>query len=253
MDYIQILTSNAECQLGVEQWEQAHSSVADAKAKLIELNVSPLNEMADVITFVSHITNELDDISSSIISNYQNMEVRDKIEYINTIKWVAVKHMNQEQWDQALEKVEEVRTKLSELNAAPLNNKDKVMVFLQDTLLSLDKLVQEVYMGKYSKDAKNKIEYLGTLHTTATQNLKVEQWDQATDKIEDARKRISELDVTPYNTLPAVVAFLKEYPPTLDKLSEDIIAAKFGKDAKKEEYLDAIRTIAAQTVNNSHE
>lgn len=58
---------------------------------------------------------------------------------------------------------------------------------------AFDNTTQRVIEAKFSKEARNKQEYVGTLRDIASQNIANSQWDQALDKIEAARAVIFEL------------------------------------------------------------
>jgi hypothetical protein len=58
---------------------------------------------------------------------------------------------------------------------------------------SFDSTTQRIIEAKFSKEAKNKQEYVGTLREIANQCISHDQWDQALDKLEAARAVIFEL------------------------------------------------------------
>jgi hypothetical protein len=76
----------------------------------------------------------------------------------------------------------------------------QVIEFLKEYPSAIAKLEDDIVVGKYSKEARNKMEWLNTLKNTAAQCVKVDQWDQAIDKIEEAKTKLEELNVEPFNT-----------------------------------------------------
>jgi hypothetical protein len=72
--------------------------------------------------------------------------------------------------------------------------------------LAFDSTTQRIIEAKFSKEAKNKQEYVATLRDVANQSIAKEQWDQALDKIEGARAVIFELQqVIFFVSLPSSV------------------------------------------------
>lgn len=250
MDWLKTLRSIATQNVKVDQWDQAIGKIEEARTKLGELDCEPYNTLPDVIAFLKDYPGTLDKLSSDIVSAKFGKQARNTMDWLKTLRSTAQQNVKVDQWDQAIGKIEEARTKMQDLEAEPYDTLPEVVEFLKDYPATLDKLSKEIVSAKYGKEARNKMEWLGTLRSIATQNVKVDQWDQALGKIEEARTKLLELDVEPYNTkLPAVIEFLKTYPPTLDKLEDDITSAKFGKEARnKMEWLGTLRSIATQNV-----
>jgi hypothetical protein len=47
--------------------------------------------------------------------------------------------------------------------------------------------------GKFTKDAQNKMEWVGTLVRVAADFSRVDSWEQATEKLEEARQMLHTL------------------------------------------------------------
>lgn len=65
--------------------------------------------------------------------------------------------------------------------------------FVQEVATGFDNTTQRIIEAKFSKEARNKQEYIGTLRDVANQNIQHEQWDQALENIESARAALFEL------------------------------------------------------------
>jgi hypothetical protein len=65
--------------------------------------------------------------------------------------------------------------------------------FTEEMAYTLDKFMLQVNEQKFGKEAKNKVEYLGTLKNVANDFMSKEQWDQALDNLEKARSLLAEL------------------------------------------------------------
>lgn len=65
--------------------------------------------------------------------------------------------------------------------------------FVENTTRELNSLYNNTIEKKFSKEAKDKMEYVGTLTSTAGQFADKDQFDQAIGKIEEARDAINVL------------------------------------------------------------
>jgi hypothetical protein len=67
--------------------------------------------------------------------------------------------------------------------------------YAQETAGVLQKIEQDVVSTKFSKSAKEKTDYVNTLIGVASECVQKSQFDQALDKIEQARQFIRELSM----------------------------------------------------------
>lgn len=107
-----------------------------------------------------------------------------------------------------------------------------VVTFLEEAPATLNEIEDQIVQRKFSKVAKGKMEWLGTLKNVAEQFLEQEQWDRVLDQVEQARGVILEITQEPYTKLEAVVNFVTEYTPKLEKIVQDVVERKFSKVAK---------------------
>lgn len=77
----------------------------------------PYNKLQVVITFVgSSPLTQLEQIEQQVIERKFAKVVKGKIEWVNTLKGVARDCASKEQWNQALDKLEELRAILTDLS-----------------------------------------------------------------------------------------------------------------------------------------
>lgn len=76
----------------------------------------------------------------------------------------------------------------------PFNQLAAVPPFVNELSASLTKVQQQIAENKFGKEARNKIEYVGTLKGQVTEFLNTSQWDQALGKLEECRTNIAELN-----------------------------------------------------------
>lgn len=81
-----------------------------------------------------------------------------------------------------------------ELSQEPYTKLEAVVNYVQGASLSLDKLEKDVVDTKFSKVAKNRMEYVDILIGVASRELEVQQWDQSLGNIEKARGVVDELN-----------------------------------------------------------
>lgn len=67
------------------------------------------------------------------------------------------------------------------------------MKHAQDTLVTLAKIEQDVATTKFAKISRDKMDYVGTLLSTATGFVQKSQFDQGTQQLEQARQSLTEL------------------------------------------------------------
>lgn len=72
--------------------------------------------MPIVVTFVAEISPNLTKVQQQVAENRFGKEARGKIEHVGTLKGCTVEFVNNAQYDQAVGKLEEARTYLSELD-----------------------------------------------------------------------------------------------------------------------------------------
>jgi hypothetical protein len=65
--------------------------------------------------------------------------------------------------------------------------------FVAKEIPEFEKIEQRVVEQKFGKEAKNKMEYVGTLKGVAFECSQKEQYDQAITKIEEANTALAEL------------------------------------------------------------
>lgn len=249
MDYIKTLKGNAERQFGLSQWDQALSSVGTVRNELEKLNVEPLNQLPDVIKFMSEVPPALDQLEANISSGRHGKEARDKMDYVKTLKGNAERQLGHSQWDQALSSVESTRKELEKLNVEPLNTLPDVIKFLTEVPLALDEIVAKVSSGRNGKEAKDKMDYVKTLKGNAERQLGLSQWDQSLSSVESVRKELEKLNVEHLNQLPEVVKFLAEVPTALDEIVEKVSTGRYGKESKdKMDYINTLKRGAAEHI-----
>jgi hypothetical protein len=59
----------------------------------------------------------------------------------------------------------------------------------------MNKLIADAHAQKHGKDARNKVEWIGTLKNNAQSFVERGDFDSAVAKIEEARAKIAELNV----------------------------------------------------------
>jgi hypothetical protein len=74
-------------------------------------------------------------------------------------------------------------------------------------------LIDEVFNQKYGKDAKNKMEWIGTVKGQAETFLKSTQWERAIDNVEQARTLLDDaLNVERFDPIQFSANFLSILP-----------------------------------------
>lgn len=153
MDYIKTLKGQAERHFGLGQWDQALDNIESTRTYLEKLNVAPLNQMADVIKFLAEVPAALDLLVEKVSSGRFGKEARNKMDYLKTLKGAAADHIKYSQWDQGVSKLEDCRTRAAELEEAPYNTLQDVVVFLKDYLPQIDNMLEQIRTGRFSKEA----------------------------------------------------------------------------------------------------
>lgn len=69
-----------------------------------------------------------------------------------------------------------------------------VTAFVAENVKVIEKGELQIVENKYNKEAKNRVQYFGTLKQIANEHVQKEQWDQALDKLEAARQVVSDLN-----------------------------------------------------------
>lgn len=76
----------------------------------------------------------------------------------------------------------------------PYTRINGVVAFVQEKTKVIEQGELQIIENKYNKEAKNRVQYFGTLKQVANDNVQKEQWDQALDKVEAARQVVSDLN-----------------------------------------------------------
>lgn len=182
--------------------------------------------------YAQEIAGVLNKIEQDVVSTKFSKVSKDKTDYANTLIGVANDCVQKSQYDQALEKIEQARQVIAELSEVhffvlffcfcffsvsyifyfqePFNKLPVVVNFVASATERTTKLEQQVNESKFNKEAKNKMDYVATLKSSASSFLFRELWDQANTKLEEARAVLNELSQVfmLIFALPFIVCFL---------------------------------------------
>lgn len=193
MDWALTLKSTSKQDLEVDKWDDAMSKSEDMRSVLDELSEDPFSRLANVVAFVEKEAPFITKIQQQIVERKFSKEVQGRIQWLGTLVNIANQHMEKDEFDAALGKVEEGRAVLAELSEDPYNKLPIANKAVAKNQPLLDKIEQAVTENRFGKEARNKQEYLGTLKNVAFDSLQKEQFDAAIEKVEAAKNVISEL------------------------------------------------------------
>lgn len=132
-------------------------------------------------------------MNQEIIEGKFTKDAYSKMEWVGTLVRVATEFARVDNWDQATEKVEEGRQMLHTLSQEPYNKLAASAKFVETNTAAFDNIEQQIVEKKFSKDSKNKMDWVNTLKSTAGTFLFREQWDSALEKIEEAKNVVATL------------------------------------------------------------
>lgn len=158
------------------------------------MSEDPFDKLPVVVNFVSSTNERVAKLEQQITEAKFNKEAKNKMDFVATLKSSASSFLFREMWDSANSKVEEAKNIISELSQEPFNKLPSVTAFIAEFTPTLTKVQAQVAENKFGKEARNKVEYVGTLRGSAAEFMNNASWDLALGKLEEARSSIHELN-----------------------------------------------------------
>ncbi len=211
------------------QYQNALDAVAKARDLINELKEAPFASLKATQEFLPEFEKQIDQYERQCGEAMFGRVAEDKIRAAKTLVTDAENKHFHSIHQEALDTVAKARDAISELEQPPYATLEVTLAFLKTAKPALDALEGKIGASLFGRFVEDKIRDAQTLMTTAKDLHFHSRNGEALTAIAKTREAIAELDTTPYNNIPAAVAFLKETNPDLDSLEAKVGEAMFGR------------------------
>jgi uncharacterized protein (DUF1810 family) len=210
------------------RYQESLDAVAKARESIAELSNAPFNTFPAVTAFLPEFIKQIDDYEQKCGEAMMGRVVDEKIREAKTHGTKAKDMHFHNRYQESLDAVTKAREVIADLQST-FSTFKAVVEFLPAYITQIDEIEKKCGEEMYGRIVDEKIREAKTHGTKAKDMHFHNRYQEALDAVAKARESIAELSNAPFNTFPAVTAFLPEFTKNIDEYEKQCGEAMYSR------------------------